>query len=210
MRRALLLLAILALPGWAAAQSVGVGGGFGLHYTPPAPVKGASGWTFDGPIILPAGGGTGTTGVSGLLCVGAALVTTTGTAEQTLATCTVPANTLNANSMTLRVTASGLTAANGNTKVIRARWGGIAGNACAAVSTSGSGVGWRLVSEITRLGDATHQWCIGAGTAATSTGLTISAPTLDLTAANTIVITITTATQAGDASLYHYMVELLR
>jgi hypothetical protein len=146
----------------------------------------------------------------GLLCVGAGATATTGTAEEVLATCTVPANILNATAVTLRVTASGLTAANANTKIVRIRWGGIGGNACAAQSTSGSGVGWRMMAEITRLATSTTEWCEGIASAGTAISNTISAPTLDAAATQTIVITGTTATQAGDATMYHYMVEMLR
>lgn len=154
------------------------------------------------------GTGTAVASVGGVLHVNTTSQATTGTSEEVLATYTLPANTLSASGKAIRVTAWGTSAANGNTKIVRIRFGGIGGTQTSAVTWTGSGSAWKQVTEIIRTGATTQESCGQAhGNAATL--ITYAAPTQTLSGAVDIVVTATTPTAAGDVTFKGLIVEAL-
>jgi hypothetical protein len=146
--------------------------------------------------------------VGGALNVNTTVQATTGTIEEVLATYTLPANTLSANGKGVRVTAAGLTAANGNTKTMRVRFGGIGGTQVCSSTTATSGVAWHQTAEIFRTGAATQiTGCTSTAGTAANTNINTAAQTLSGTV--DIVVTGTTATASGDATLYYLVVEAI-
>jgi len=146
------------------------------------------------------------TGVGVIICRSYAATATSGTSEEILATCTIPAGKLATNGSLVRFVAGGLTASNGNTKLAKVRFGGIDGVQVAAMSTSGSGIGWRAAGEMVRLTASTQ---IGVGTFAvsTSSSSSVTGGSVNLTADTTLVVTATTASAAGDVTLRYFYVE---
>ena len=132
---------------------------------------------------------------------------TTGTSEEVLATYTLPANTLSANGKAIRVTAWGTTAANGNAKTLRIRFGGVGGTVVALNATSTSGAYWLLRSVIIRTG-AANQSSIGESMSS-NTAVVVASPTQTLSGAVDVVVTGTTTTSAGDATFIGLVVEAL-
>lgn len=166
------------------------------------------------PIRAAAGASTDTTLPAGVLCRFYAVTASSGTAEETIATCAIAANTLNANGMGLRFTAAGYGAANGNTKLIRIRIqpsnaGAIGGTSCSTLSFTASGANWRMDGELLRTGAAT-ELCGGTNTASSTVTTTTAAPAQNTAAALELTVTFETATSAGDATLRYFVVELLR
>lgn len=132
---------------------------------------------------------------------------TTGTSEEILATYTLPANTLSANGKGVRITAHGTLAANGNTKVVRIRFGGIGGTTVTARSTVGNNVAWEATALIFRTGAATQIAVGRAFSSLDNVQLSDSAPTQTLANAIDIVVTGTTATAIGDLTFKSLIVE---
>lgn len=173
-----------------------------------------------GALLTAAGTGTGRVSVGGVLCKGAGSAAAS-TSEEVLATCTIPANTLTAVGSGLRVVMNWTTAANGNNKTISIRLGGIGG---VVLWTSGA-VAWNnqrilqltgplIISyESATTGTAGGQ--VTGVTAAGSAGGTSANygkafTGVDWTASQALVLTKTTPTAAGDASLQLYTVEVVQ
>lgn len=155
-----------------------------------------------------AGTGSARATVGGVLNVNTTSQATTGTAEEVLATYTLPANTLSANGKGVRIIAFGASAANANVKITRIRFGGIGGTIIAALSFSSSAASWRLSAEVVRTGAATQITTSQSGSGATSSSQTVSA-SQTLSGTVDIVVTGVTATSAGDATFQGLIVEAL-
>jgi hypothetical protein len=155
-------------------------------------------------------GTTATGPMSTVLNVNTTSQATTGTVEEVLATYTLPANTLSANGKGVRITAWGTTAANGNAKTTRIRFGGIGGTIVATVAGSSSGSAVVLSCVIARTGAATQTSVSLTQLMASSTNsVTVAAPTQTLSGTVDIVVTGTTATSAGDLTFVGMIVEAL-
>lgn len=154
-----------------------------------------------------------------LLCKGAPAQATTGTTEEVLATCSMSAGLLTTGGHAIRVTFFGHTAANANNKTYSVRVGGISGT---VVYTSGSMaandsniattnpivVTYLSATTATAAGELGRQ--AAAGTAWTTIGKSERSASITWANALDVVITATTATTAGDATLDTYQVELLK
>lgn len=151
--------------------------------------------------------------IGGVLCISSATAATTGTTEEVLATCTLPANAFNTNGRAIRIKAWGSSAANGNTKLMRIRFGGIGGTTISQRSFVTASHFPYVEAIVLRTG-ASAQIAFGeSGSGAENSSSTAqqnrSSPTSDTTAAIDIVITGHTATAAGDLTLTGFMVEFL-
>jgi hypothetical protein len=156
------------------------------------------------------GTGSAVATLGGVLNVNTTSQATTGTVEEVLATYTLPANTLSANGKGVRITAWGTTAANGNAKTTRIRFGGIGGTIVATVAGSSSGSAVVLSCVITRTGAATQTSVSLTQLMASSTNsVTVAAPTQTLSGTVDIVVTGTTAASAGDLTFVGMIVEAL-
>lgn len=170
-----------------------------------------------------AGTGSGVLSLGGVLCKGVGIATT-GTVEEVLATCALPAGTLSANGATLRVSVFLHTAANANSKSFAVRVGGLAG--AITYSSGGSaannlniifpGAGAHVIQR-TGATTATAQGYANAHTDKATTAMSVAfAAYLDravsITWANALdlVITGTTPTAAGDLTLDSYLVEVVQ
>lgn len=148
-------------------------------------------------------------GVAGLLNAQTASVATgTGTAEQTLQTYTMPANTLSAAGQAVRVTCWGTTAANGNNKTMKLYFG-------ASVISTGTltlnNKSWTLNLLVMRTAAAT-QVALGTGIGdATDVATYTNAGTDDLTAGVVIKCTGQDGTSsAADITATAMTVELVK
>jgi hypothetical protein len=144
--------------------------------------------------------------VGGIFCVNTTSQATTGTVEEVLATCTLPANAMSANGKGIRVTAWGTSAANANSKTIRIRYTGIGGSSICLHTATINASGWRAQGEIIRTGAATQEFTCLA-TMNTSSQVISGTSTVTLANASDIVVTATTATAAGDITFKGLLVE---
>lgn len=149
--------------------------------------------------------------VGGVFCVNTTSTATTGTVEEVLATCTLPANALSANGKGVRISATATTAANGNTKVYRIRFGGIAGGQLVAPTITTSGAGVAAIAYVIRTGSgAQYGWgSATTGTDGAAGNASMNDVVLGVTDTGTIdiVVTGTTATAAGDLTHKAIIVE---
>jgi hypothetical protein len=166
--------------------------------------------TFPAGALSTVGAGSATHKQSGVICVDPATFTPAGTGEEVAYTCTIPANSLSANGKALRVTVAFTTAANTNSKVLRIRWGGVGGTICAARSASSSGTNVRLECLLLRR-DTASQVMVGTGTDSVNVNIltTNATATRDETASNDLVVTMTNASSASDATAQFFFVEFL-
>ena len=165
------------------------------------------------PTRVQVGNSTGTATLGGVFCVNTTSAATTGTTEQILATCTLPANALSANGKGVRITAAGATAANANTKTFRIRFGGIAGTVVATSAVATASHIFNYTAEVFRTGASTQKFISRGGDgAAGAVGRAIfnngTAAQTD-TAAIDIVVTGTTPTAAGDLQFDFLLVEFM-
>jgi len=168
--------------------------------------------------MLQWSGGGGGDGVS-ILGRGAPNQATTGTAEEVLATISIPANVV-LDGGTIRVLFVGHTAANANLKTFRIRVGGLTGTVAlssGAVAMNNQTVG-TIVFFITRksASTATTHGPFAAAPEGVAQVATVGIQNMqrsiavDWTVSNLLVITATTPTAAGDATLDTYIVELIQ
>lgn len=174
-----------------------------------------------GALLTGAGTGTGRVSVGGLLCKGAPAQATTGTSEEVLATCAIPAATLTASGSTIRLSFLAHTAANGNNKRLRVRVGGIGG--VVVLDTGAAALNNKNVSTyapltITRTGATTatsNTSVVDVSDATLGTGslnpyiYQTRAAAITWANANDLVITGLT-TSAGDLTLDSYVGEVLQ
>lgn len=231
MKRALVLLVAALLAGPALGQTgraamdvtretVNVDGSSFSYSALPAPAGCATGSmaTFLGSLTcvpgltftsntlnIPVGTGTATAKVGGTLYITTTPATTTGTTEQSLATYTMPANTMATNGRGVRITASFTHAANTNGTIAYVRFGG---QQVAIRANSTSGATTRITAEVIRTGAAT-QWSTALATGATTGQALSGALTVDLSQTVNITATATTGTAAGDLTLDFFMVEAI-
>lgn len=158
---------------------------------------------------LTAGTGTGTYQPSGRILVNTTSQATTGTSEETLASVTVPGNTLAANGSALRLTALFTTAANTNTKIARLRWNGTAGTVIAAGSTASSGSALFVVGHVIRTGASAQIVGGGGFGSAPNAATAATTDTVDLTGDIVVYVRGLTATASGDLTFIALLVEYL-
>lgn len=163
-------------------------------------------------------------GVPIVLCKGATTATT-GTVEEVVATCPIPANALSADYDKLEIHYNFQTAANANNKQIRMRLGasgsGLTGvllyNSTAVASNNevwGNGFGavyvTRLTSATVRAMGSLTRSALGAATSLTAHGAGDNTEVADFTVAQDFVITATTPTASADVTAGNFMVILYR
>lgn len=187
-----------------------------------SPVLMGQGYSGGSSTSVPAGTGTGSLTVGGVLCKGAPAAATAGTTEEVLATCTIPAATLAASGSTVRVILVAHTTANANNKQLRVRVGGVSGTLvldlpAAAANNNTITTTWPLVIQRTGATTATVNGSITRFTTdSTSAAVGASNYTALRAAAITwanaqdLVITGTTPTSAGDLTLDSYTVEVVQ
>lgn len=149
------------------------------------------------------------TGVGGLQSAATAAVATAGgTSEQTLQTLTLPANFFTKAGQTVRLVASGTTAANGNNKTIKVEFGTI-------VISSGviaiNAKKWKSVLEVMHTGANTQTWN-GLYTD-TTTGNIVDGGTAAVTESAQISCTVkcTDGTDsAGDITCNNFYIEIIK
>ena len=101
---------------------------------------------------------TGVTGVPNIQYVSAA--SPAGTAENTLLSYSIPANTLSAPGKTLRITCWGATAANGNNKTMKLYYGA---SSITTATAATNAKGWYLELIVTRQNTSATQVVFGKG-----------------------------------------------
>lgn len=152
-----------------------------------------------------AGGSTATVPVSGRLCSSTTTQATTGTVKETLASCILPANSLEAAGRTLVVTAWGTTAANVNSKTFTIDFGG---TTVCTVTTTASAAPISCRASVIRKASASQE-TTGLGAAGTAVNVTRTATTITDTANITLAITATTPTASADATFQGFVAEWL-
>ena len=126
---------------------------------------------------------------------------TTGTGEEVLYTYSLPANTAGKDGDTLEFFFTAQAAANGNSKTIRFRVGGIGGTSLCGVAGTGNSTAISCRALCQRVSVST-MWCWTSGyIAASPQGSATSLTGLDLSAAISIVATGTTPTAAADVAI---------
>lgn len=142
----------------------------------------------------------------------------TGTSEEVLATYTVPANTLATNGQALRIRVWYTLGANSNSKSVRLRWGGLAGDAVALWTTTTLGGGYTAVLDATiiRTSSNNQRWAGTAsitttpsGNTAGSLGSAVGTSTKTDSGTIDLVATGTGAGGAGDLTFNAMIVELI-
>lgn len=156
-----------------------------------------------------AGQGTASYRPSGVILVNTTTQATVGTSEETLATVTIPANTLSANGQALRFSAFFSTAANGNTKIVRVRWNATNGNIITAASTATSAGPIIVMGYVVRTGAATQLLAgPGWGQAGTANNAFV-ADTVALTGDVVVYVRGVTASAIADMTFQALIVEYL-
>lgn len=176
------------------------------------------------PSRVRAGSGTGALTLGGVICKSATPVATTGTSEQILATCALPAGTLAANGAHIRFQMQAVSAANANNKTLKvylsASGGGLAGSVCYTSGAAASNNEIWLPSAPgimfptgAAAGRCSHNlWRGSKGGATAITAMVWQTDQLAQTWANAleIVISGTTPTAAGDLTLTGYTIEVVQ
>jgi hypothetical protein len=146
--------------------------------------------------------------VEGLFQSAAAVSCAADTAENVLATITVPAGAMGPNG-TIRVWTSWSYTNGANNKVLRVRFGGGAGTSYLGF-TATTTAGARFFTEISNRNATNSQFGgIGASGSFGASTNTYSTSAVDTTAATTIVISGTKASAGDTLTLERYLVELL-
>lgn len=159
---------------------------------------------------ISAGGGSGTFGSMGLINVQTTPASNTTTGETDLMSYTLPASSFNATGKTIRVTAWGNQANNGNTKTVQAYVGGTS-ILSATLLVSSLGI-WKLELILTDTGSSTQAYfaeLIRLSAGATDVSVRSQA-TLAKTDTNTIIIKLTgTGGATSDITQQGMLVEFL-
>lgn len=161
-------------------------------------------------VTLGAGTGTGTYKPSGVIATNITPQATTGTSEETLASVTIPGNTLAVNGQALRITAYFTSAANTNAKTVALRWNGTAGTIITSnTGFTASGAAVVLTGNVIRTGAAT-QVLGGPGLASgTAVRATVTSDVITLSGDIVVYVRGTTATASGDVTFQALTVEYL-
>jgi hypothetical protein len=149
----------------------------------------------------------------GVISINTGSQATTGTSEETLMSFSLPASTLNVDGRGVRITAWGVTAANGNAKTYGLYFGATALTNAPGITDNNHR--WRIDAIVFRTAAATQE---GITTRSSSTsdsaggGTTRNVRTTPgetLSGAVTIALKATTATSAGDVTCEGLLVEVL-
>lgn len=154
--------------------------------------------------ILTAQIGTGTsrTRVGGAIDRSVTSQATTGTSEQTIGSLSIPSGTFCSNGKSVRFAASGVAAANANTKTVRLKINGttIISN---DVTTAPNNVVWRIEGETFRIGSNSQRTSANMYVGgALQTTKSIDTTCTD-TASCAIIVTGQTPTASGDITFYN-------
>jgi hypothetical protein len=126
----------------------------------------------------------------------------------TLATYTLPANTLNRDGMAIRILAFGKTGETGNTKNFFITLGG---DTVLSRSSSGNNVGWWAEAIIVRTGSGTYDYTGNSTFGTSASAATPAAASEDFTTALTITVKGLNGTAAaGDCVLDGWVIEVLQ
>ena len=153
------------------------------------------GITADSPTV-PAGGGSETFKLSGLVDTDDTQAALASGTEAVLRTFTIPANTFNADGRTLKLTAVGTLAADADNKTIRARLGGLAGTIIVSCSQNSAAlVRWHMEVLVTRIGSNSQRiagWAVLANAGSSGDqNFAFNNTTATATDTNTIDLVIT-------------------
>lgn len=129
-----------------------------------------------------------------------------GTAETVLRSYTLPAAKLAATGDTVRVRATGVTAANANVKTLKLHFGA---TVVATYGVMGNNVNWIAEAEISRTGAATQIAWGGIDNATSGAIQTTTAPTETLSGTVVIKATGQSDTASGDLTLKNFSVEFV-
>lgn len=167
-----------------------------------------AGQDFTGQQRVQAGASTSYIPVGGTLCVSYTAASTTGTVDQSLFTCTLPANALSADGKAIRIRAWGTLAANANNKMVTLKFGA---TTLATRTSSGSGLPWVVEATVVRTGASaqTAYAEIHFGTTTLTYSGNVASPAETLSGAVTIDLRAITATAAGDLTALAMIVEVL-
>lgn len=152
--------------------------------------------------------------VTEVLCQSAVQVTAPAdTTEDTLYTCTIPANAMGANG-SVRLSTSLTYTASANLKTVRVRFGGASGTIVSALSSTATDADVTLVTTVSNRNAANSQYGVltnypsftagGVGFVAYS-----GSPAVDTTSSTTLVVTCQKVTAGETCSLERILVELL-
>jgi len=140
-------------------------------------------------------------------------LTTTGTIEEVLATCTIPANTFPASFAGVEIIATYIGAANANSKTMNVRVDGIAGTIVLEVTGDTDSADTYELSGFMTVGSGGSGNLSGSGTTTQGTGASTNermrVTGLTFSSAIDVVFTGLTATSSGDVTLTSYMVRLM-
>lgn len=131
-----------------------------------------------------------------------------GTSEEIVAKVTIPGGTLYRDGQILHFVIYGTHAANTNSAVLAARFGGIGGTVVATRTSVVSGDILRLEGYIVRTGAATQK-AIGKGLSTDKVLNTASSPTQTLSGDVDLVVTCTNGTAASDLAYTGMFLEIL-
>lgn len=159
------------------------------------------------------GSGTASATVGGTLSSSTTAVSTTDLLEDTLASYSLPANTLAVNGRGVRITVTCTFAANANAKTARVYFGSSVVALSTSLAASPSNLTWHAVYTVFRTGAAT-QYASGLSVlsgvgAAQATSQTPVAPTETLSGAVLIKVTGSGPTTIGDITLTSFLVEAI-
>lgn len=172
-----------------------------------------------GKVRVKNGGTGGTTaaeartnlGLGTIVCrmTGAGVAAGADTTEDTLATCTVPANAIGANGY-LRVFASFTTSGAGGTRTPRLRYSGASGTVTAVLAAATTNTGVDLTSVIRNANATNSQIATGGFSSVGGAGGNgKNTLAVDTTVATTIAITCQKASAGDVCTLDQYLVELI-
>lgn len=138
------------------------------------------------------------------------MAVTTGTAETTLATVPIPAGAVGANGV-IRITTLWSYTNSANTKTLRVRLGGIAGTSFGAtVATTTADVQMMHIIRARNSTSSQVGFAANAGSTFTTTITGAAGGSLDMTVAQDLVFTGTTALSGETITLESYIVEILK
>jgi hypothetical protein len=128
----------------------------------------------------------------------------TGAAETTLATKTIDVGTLAKQGSSILILAAGKTAANGNSKTIKLKFGS---TTIFTITSAMNNVDWTLEAEVVRTG-ATAQITYAQFVASSLSTSQVGTAAIDLAAATTVSVT-GTGVASSDVSFYYWKLILL-
>lgn len=143
-----------------------------------------------------------------VLCKSAVAVSAPNdTSEDTLATCTVPANAMGANG-SIRVNSSWSFTNSGNNKTLRFRYSGISGTSHGVVMTTQGTANMQLKISNRNATASQHGEFVGLNGSSTFSEAQTT-PTADTTASTSLVFTCQKATGSETCTLESFLVELM-